>query len=194
VILTPSGAQSRASLNRGRWPRGANTSQSALTGLNVLVVEDHDDSREALSRFISARGANVFAAEHGARALHLASVNRPDIVLCDLTMPVMDGYEFVRAFRARDGCQHIPVLAISALPPESARLDAARAGFDGYLPKPVDLLVLEARMVAVRSLVASAKDRLSEARERAEAASHRALAATEDVAARMLRAKNRTEK
>jgi two-component system cell cycle response regulator DivK len=165
-----------------------------LTGLKVLLVEDHDDSREALSQFISARGAHVFAAENGQRALSIASATAPDVVLCDLTMPVMDGYEFVRRFRARAECRHIPVVAVSALPAESASLDAVRAGFDGYVSKPIDLLLLEAQIADVRSQVAKAAERADTARGRAEAAFRRAMEKRKDVVARMLRAKTRLKK
>ncbi|HET6899949.1 MAG TPA: response regulator [Vicinamibacteria bacterium] len=167
---------------------------SVLTGLNVLVIEDHDDSREALSRYISGRGANVFAAENGRRALRIASVNPLDLVLCDLTMPVMDGYQFVREFRARECGRHIPVFAVSALPEESASLDAVRAGFDGYVSKPIDLRALEARIAVVRAEVARAAERATAALDRAEVALNRSVAAHEEVIARMLRTKKRIEK
>jgi CheY-like chemotaxis protein len=165
-----------------------------LSGLNVLVVEDHEDSREALSRFISARGAQVFAAENGQCALGIACATAPDIILCDLTMPVMDGYQFVREFRARDHGRHIPVLALSALSAESALADADRAGFDGYLSKPLDLAVLVARIVGIRAEVRRAAAVARDARAHADAARDRALVANEDVVARMLRARSRLGK
>jgi CheY-like chemotaxis protein len=187
-------APSRASLNSTSVHGRHRTSQSPLVGLNVLLVEDHEDSREALSRLISARGGKVFPAENGQRALSIASVTPPDLVLCDLTMPVMDGYEFVREFRMRDNGRHTPVLALSALAEESASSEAARAGFDGYVSKPIDLVVLEAAIAAIRAEVVQATEQAAAAIERADAAFDRAVAANEDARARIDRAKKRIDK
>ena len=170
------------------------TPPSVFTDLNVLVVEDHEDSREALSRLISVQGGKVFPAENGRRALSIVSAIVPDIVLCDLSMPIMDGYQFVGEFRALDNCRHIPVIAISALPAESASLDAARAGFDAYISKPIDLEELAARVAAIRSEAARAAERAAAALAGTEAAFGRAIEASEDAATRMLRAKTRIEK
>jgi CheY-like chemotaxis protein len=109
-------------------------------------------------------------------------------------MPVMDGYQFVREFRSRDGGARIPVFALSALPPDQAALDAGRAGFDGFVPKPIDLDGLQRQLAAIRAEVIAASERATAALARAEQAHDRALAASEKVADRVRRAKKRIRK
>jgi CheY-like chemotaxis protein len=109
-----------------------------LAGLELLVIEDHDDSREALAALLEAHGARVRTASTGEAGIEIALEDRPDVVLCDLAMPGMDGYEVARRLRERLGWQHVTLLALSAHG-ESADVARARAaGFSAHLLKPVE--------------------------------------------------------
>ena len=108
----------------------------------VLVVDDDPDILDAIRDVVEAEGYRVAQARHGAEALDRVAEERPDVVLLDLMMPVMDGVAFAEALRARPAWAGIPVVVISAVgDPERARAVRARA----YLPKPfgVDDLLAE---------------------------------------------------
>src|SRR5262249_5118467 len=86
-----------------------------LDGLTVLVIEDHPDSRDALRQVLAAAGAEVVEAANGGRALDLLASARPDVILCDLLMPQVDGFDFIRRFRGDWPRTPVPVVAITAL-------------------------------------------------------------------------------
>ena len=89
---------------------------SALAGLVVLVVEDSQDSRESLRESAELLGARVSVAGDGREALAMIGEVDPDLVLCDLRMPHMDGYEFIDEFSRAKSIRHPPVLAMSNSP------------------------------------------------------------------------------
>jgi CheY-like chemotaxis protein len=106
--------------------------------VTVLVIEDHRDSRELLRQMLHALGLRVLAARDGQEALDHLGETTPDLILCDLVMPVMDGFAFLSAIRRSPRYQRIPVVAVTALG-QDHDLDATwRAGFDGHLTKPID--------------------------------------------------------
>ena len=104
----------------------------------VLVVEDHDDTREMVATLLAAEGFNVVTAENGRRGLERLTRTRPCLVLLDLMMPVMTGWEFRRAQMSLpdDELATVPVLLLTAVP------DPARAARELHatdvIPKPVD--------------------------------------------------------
>jgi CheY-like chemotaxis protein len=107
-------------------------------GVTVLVVEDHEDTRELFRRILHSLGARAVLARHGYEALGLLSRQPLDLVLCDLRMPVMDGFAFLRAMRRDPSAPRVPVVAVTAHGADRD-LDATwRAGFDGHLTKPID--------------------------------------------------------
>jgi len=110
----------------------------ALAGVAVLVIEDHDDSRDALGQIMEAHGAKVSGARDGAEGLALACLNPPDVILCDLVMPQMDGFGLLRRLRQVAALRETPVIAISGLGTESDRARTLAAGFVAHLLKPVD--------------------------------------------------------
>jgi signal transduction histidine kinase/ActR/RegA family two-component response regulator len=123
----------------------AKPSAGALDGLSVLVVEDAEDARESLRLLLTLLGAKVSVARDGREALDmLLQGARPDVVLCDLLMPRLDGFEFIRELDGRLSPAHPPVIAVSGLASEASRERSWHAGFEGHVKKPYD----EAAIVA----------------------------------------------
>ena len=104
----------------------------------VLIVEDNRDNLELVRYLLQCAGHTVLAAMNGAEGLTVAQRERPDLVVSDLQMPVLDGYEMLRALRADAATPRMPMIAVTAfsMPGDSSR--ALAAGFDGYLSKPID--------------------------------------------------------
>jgi CheY-like chemotaxis protein len=106
----------------------------------ILIAEDHLDSRAALSALLEALGFEVLQAANGREALELAGTASPDIVLMDMMMPEMDGFEATRAIRSDPRFGRVPIIAVTAM--EGAQTIAFGAGVDDYVPKPVDARML----------------------------------------------------
>jgi len=107
---------------------------------HVLIVDDETANREVFAEMLQFFGAHVMSASNGIEALDLVRQQLPTIILTDLAMPKMDGWEMLRTLRADPALRHIPVLAVTAvyaLPGDRERVLAA--GFDGYLMKPVEI-------------------------------------------------------
>ena len=118
---------------------------ASLAGLCVLVVDDVEDAREALQALLQQLGADVAVARGASEALDMIPGIDPDLVLCDLRMPRMDGFEFIRELQQRTAAaDHPPVVAVSALAGDADRQRARETGFKAYLKKPFD----EAAVVA----------------------------------------------
>ena len=103
----------------------------------ILVVEDVAINRELLTQLLEEKYSLLFA-EDGAAALTLASKAKPDLILMDLSLPVMDGWEATRRLKADEALAHIPVIALSAHAMRSHEERASECGCDDYLTKPVD--------------------------------------------------------
>jgi signal transduction histidine kinase len=125
-------------------PAAAEPAPSGLAGLVVLVIEDSPDSRESLRDLLRLLGARVAVAGDGREALDMIGDVDPDIVLCDLRMPHMDGYEFIDELSRTQSIRHPPVLAMSALASAADVRRTEAAGFQAHLAKPFD----EAAVVA----------------------------------------------
>lgn len=105
----------------------------------VLLVEDLDDSRFMLRRLLELEGFAVIEASDGAVALEVLRKHACDIVLLDLRLPNIDGFQVTRALRATTQFQSIPIIILSALDDEYTRTEARAAGCNDYLTKPIDL-------------------------------------------------------
>jgi two-component system cell cycle response regulator len=108
----------------------------------ILIVEDHADSRDAIGLLVTSLGYRAILAATGARALMVLEETRPNLILCDVRMPGMDGFAFVKALRSQPGVAGVKLVAVTGL---SDRADVTRllqAGFDGYLVKPLDFEAL----------------------------------------------------
>ncbi len=108
----------------------------------ILLVEDNEMNRDMLSRRLSRRGFDVLIAENGQVGVELATSERPDLILMDMSLPVMDGWEATRRIKANPATCGIPVIALTAHAMARDRDMALGAGCDDYDSKPVDLLQL----------------------------------------------------
>jgi CheY-like chemotaxis protein len=102
----------------------------------ILIAEDHMDSREALSALLEAFGFNVVPAVNGREAVALAREASPDIILMDIMMPELDGFEATRQIRGFPETRDIPIITLTAM--EGARSLALDAGANDFLPKPIN--------------------------------------------------------
>jgi two-component system chemotaxis response regulator CheY len=102
------------------------------------VVDDAQDARESLQVLLQQLGAEVSATRSAREALDMMPEVDPDLVLCDLRMPRMDGFEFIHELQQRTPSGHPPVVAVSALASDVDRQRIRDAGFEGYLKKPFD--------------------------------------------------------
>lgn len=104
----------------------------------ILVVEDNAANLELVRYLLASAGHEVLLAVNGARGLEVATRERPDLIISDLQMPVMDGYALIAALQATLPCERIPVLALTAYSMPGDREQIMRAGFAGYLSKPIE--------------------------------------------------------
>ncbi len=105
----------------------------------ILYVEDNEDNVYMLSSRLKRRGFSVIVARDGAEGVEMAGRERPDLVLMDLSLPVIDGWEATRRIKTAAGTSGIPVIALSAHAMAGDREKALAAGCDDYDTKPVDL-------------------------------------------------------
>lgn len=104
----------------------------------ILLVEDHEDNRIVYSTILEHFGYRVLLAADGAEGVRLTKQELPDLVLMDVSIPVMDGWEATQAIKADPATAHIPVVALTAHALATDRARALEAGCDGYLAKPVE--------------------------------------------------------
>ena len=123
------------------------------TTLRVLAVDDSAANRQVLKVFLVRLGFEVMLAENGAEAVEKFAVNQPDIVLMDVMMPVMDGYEATRRIKAVSARRWVPVVFLSALDKEENLVAGLEAGGDDYLPKPINFTILDAKLRSVSRAV-----------------------------------------
>jgi CheY-like chemotaxis protein len=105
----------------------------------ILLVEDNELNRDMLSRRLMRKGYQVLIAEDGAKGLSAATEGKPDLILMDMSLPVIDGWEVTRRLKAESETRAIPVIALTAHALSTDREKAMAAGCDDYDTKPVEL-------------------------------------------------------
>ena len=105
----------------------------------ILLVEDQEMNRDMLTRRLKKRGYEVSIAVDGAEGVERARTESPDLILMDMSLPVMDGWEATRILKADEATQAIPVIALTAHAMSTDREKALEAGCDAYETKPVEL-------------------------------------------------------
>lgn len=115
----------------------------------ILIVEDNELNRDMLSRRLQRRGYAVLLAVDGQDGLDVARANRPDLVLMDMSLPAVDGWEATRQMKSDEALRHIPVIALTAHAMANDREKAIAAGCDDYDTKPIELPRLLAKMEAL---------------------------------------------
>jgi CheY-like chemotaxis protein len=117
----------------------------------ILLVEDNEMNRDMLSRRLERKGYQVVLAVDGQNGVEMAQSQAPDLVLLDMSLPVLDGWEATRRLKAAPATQHIPIIALTAHAMSSDRDKALEAGCDDYDTKPVDLPRLLGKIEALLS-------------------------------------------
>ena len=105
----------------------------------ILLVEDNEMNRDMLSRRLTRRGFDVLIAGDGAEGIAMAAAERPDLILMDMSLPVVDGWEATRRLKADPATRPIPVIALTAHAMSTDREKVFEAGCDDYDTKPVEL-------------------------------------------------------
>ena len=138
----------------------------------ILVVDDHPDNVEILDARLSSRGYRVETASNGQEALDRVRDEPPHLILCDVMMPVMDGYEVSRQIKNDPALPFIPIILVTARDSTADKVEGLEAGADDYLTKPINFPELEAR---VRSMlrIKRLQDELDEKNRELEVANKR---------------------
>ena len=127
---------------------GSNALQEAMRSSSILVVDDNTSNRDVLARRLTREGHKVVTAANGAAALDLVARQDFDIILLDLIMPGMSGFDVLRRLKAAERTSHIPVIVISALDELDSVVRCIEAGAEDYLTKPFNPILLRARIGA----------------------------------------------
>jgi PAS domain S-box-containing protein len=148
IRLPHATGESQRERTRAEWPEDFRVAD--LTGLHVLVADDDDDGRELVRRLIAECGATVTMASSGEEALAALQSHRPDVLVSDIGMPDMDGYELVRRLREALGADGaMPAVALTAFTRPEDRSRALACGFAAHVPKPVEPAELIATVASI---------------------------------------------
>lgn len=102
----------------------------------ILVVEDHEDNRRILRDLLTSRGYDLVEAEDGEQALTMAQDQRPSLILMDVQLPLLDGYEVTRRLKANPALRAIPIIAVTSYALSGDESEARAAGCNAYVSKP----------------------------------------------------------
>jgi len=116
--------------------------------MDILVVDDYKMNRELLVSYLGRKGHNVIEAESGSEALDACKAMIPDLILMDIMMPGLNGYDTVRAIRELEKDIRIPIIYVSAIKAEDGMTEAISSGGDDYIAKPVNFEILDAKINA----------------------------------------------
>ena len=107
-------------------------------GLSILVIEDNQDARESLALLLALNGHEVKMAATGREGAEAVSTHRPDVVICDVGLPDLNGFDVIRAIRSTDPSNPVFAIALTGYAQPLDREEAFIAGFDAHLAKPPD--------------------------------------------------------
>jgi len=105
----------------------------------ILIVEDNQDSRELVVKILKNKGYQIIEAIDGAEALEKARVEKPDLILMDISIPKIDGYEVTKRLKSEEDFKDIPIVALTAHAMKGDREKFITAGFEGYISKPINV-------------------------------------------------------
>jgi CheY-like chemotaxis protein len=117
--------------------------------MKILYVEDNEDNIYVLKKRLARAGHDVLVAMDGAQGVAMANSEKPDLILMDLSLPVMNGWDATRQLKAEEATKHIPVIALSAHAMTGARESALEAGCNDFDTKPVELKRLLEKIAAL---------------------------------------------
>jgi two-component system cell cycle response regulator DivK len=115
----------------------------------VLLIEDNEANRDMLSRRLARRGYQISIATDGRQGIAAARAEQPDLILMDMSLPEIDGWEVTRLLKSQQATRHIPVIALTAHAMVSDRQRALEVGCDDYDTKPVELSRLLSKMTSL---------------------------------------------
>jgi two-component system, cell cycle response regulator DivK len=115
----------------------------------VLIIEDNEDNRDMLARRLRRRGFDVVIAHNGTEGVEMAGSEAPDVVLMDLNMPDLDGWEATRLLKSSPETQHLPIIALTAHEVSGNRERLLKAGCADYHTKPVQMTNLLAQIEVI---------------------------------------------
>ena len=121
----------------------------------ILLVEDNEMNRDMLSRRLARKGYEVSIAVDGRQGVEMAQSAAPDLILMDMSLPVLDGWEATRQLKNADATRHIPVIALTAHAMSGDRERALEAGCDDYDTKPIELTRLLEKIEAMLNRAAA---------------------------------------
>jgi two-component system cell cycle response regulator DivK len=117
--------------------------------LTILLVEDNDMNRDMIAQYLGHYGYKVLTARDGGAAVELARSAAPDLILMDISLPILDGWEATRQLKSAPETNGIPVIALTAHAMAADRQKSIEAGCDDYEPKPIDFSRLLTKMRAL---------------------------------------------
>jgi two-component system cell cycle response regulator DivK len=110
-----------------------------MSDVRILYIEDNHENRLLVRRILEAEGYSMIEATDGPTGLEVAAQMQPDLILLDINLPEIDGYDLARRFRNTPGLQQVPILAITANVMKGDRERTLNSGCDGYIQKPIDV-------------------------------------------------------
>jgi two-component system, cell cycle response regulator DivK len=109
----------------------------------IMVVEDYEDTRVLLKQWLEGLGYSVLEASNGQEAVDIAERERPDLILMDLDLPILDGIAATQQIRQNAELERVPIVAVTAYPMSYSHVKAFAKGCDEYMRKPIDISELE---------------------------------------------------
>jgi two-component system cell cycle response regulator DivK len=107
-----------------------------MTGKRILIVEDTEDNRQIMRDLLTSAGFDIMEAYDGREAIAAAAEFKPDLIMMDIQLPVLDGYEASRRIKANPALHHIPIIAVTSYALSGDDAKARAAGCNGYIAKP----------------------------------------------------------